>query len=90
MSVIPAAGAQDVRVRVAPSVLVPLADTRTYGVGGGGAFVMDMDLLGFLAPYLGGDFDYVSMTAEDFDGSLTLASGGAGSASSRSRCPGSS
>lgn len=78
MSVIPAAGAQDVRVRVAPSVLVPLADTRTYGVGGGGAFVMDMDLLGFLAPYLGGDFDYVSMTAEDFDGSLTLASGGGG------------
>ena len=77
-SVLLTAGAQDVRVRVSPSVLVPLADTGTYGVGGGGSFVMDMDLLGFIAPYLGGDLSYVSMTAEDFEGSLTLATGGAG------------
>jgi len=77
-SMVLALGAQDVRVRVAPSLLVPLADTGTYGVGGGGSFVMDMDLLGFLAPYAGGDLSYVSMTADDFDGSLTLATGGAG------------
>ncbi len=76
-AVIPAS-AQDVRIRVAPDLLVPLADTDTFGLGAGASFNMDMDFFGFLAPYLGADLRFVSPAADKFDGSLTLASGGAG------------
>lgn len=73
--------AQDVRIRVAPDLLIPVGQTRgdeTFGLGGGGSLVMDMDIFGFLAPYLSGDLRYVAPAAKDFKGSLMLASGGAG------------
>ncbi|GAB1454810.1 hypothetical protein MASR2M48_01090 [Spirochaetota bacterium] len=73
--------AQDVRIRVAPDLLIPVGQTRgdeTFGLGGGGSLVMDMDIFGFLAPYLSGDIRYVAPAAKDFKGSLILASGGAG------------
>ncbi|MBU0926604.1 MAG: tetratricopeptide repeat protein [Spirochaetes bacterium] len=72
------AGAQDVRIRVAPDILIPIADSDTFGLGGGGSFVMDMDVLGFMAPYLGADIRYVSPASSDSSGSLMLASGGLG------------
>lgn len=70
--------AQDIRVRVSPDILIPLADTDTFGLGGGGSLVMDMDFFGFLAPYLGADVRFVSPAASQLNGSLMLASGGAG------------
>lgn len=70
--------AQDVRVRLAPDLLIPLSDTDTFGLGGGGSCVMDMDVLGFLAPYVGADIRFVAPSASDLDGSLMLASGGIG------------
>ena len=48
-SVFPAL-AQDVRVRFAPDLIIPISDGDTFGLGGGGSFVMDMDFFDFLAP----------------------------------------
>ncbi|MBN2875511.1 MAG: hypothetical protein JXM71_10495, partial [Spirochaetales bacterium] len=70
--------AQDVRVRVAPDILIPVSDADIYGLGGGGSFVMDMDLFGFLAPYIGADVRYVAPAAADLDGSLLMLTGGGG------------
>jgi tetratricopeptide (TPR) repeat protein len=69
--------AQDVRVRVAPDLLIPL-DGGPLGLGGGASFVMDLGLFDFLAPYLGADVRVVGPSASALDGSLVLASGGAG------------
>jgi len=72
------AQAQDVRLRVAPDLLVPIADTDTYGLGGGASMTMDIGLLNFLAPYLGADARYVGLTADDLASTLVVASGGGG------------
>jgi len=74
--------AQDVRLRVAPELLIPLGDTDTFGLGGGGSMTMDFGLFGFLAPYLGADARFVGppagVAAQNIDTSLILASGGGG------------
>ena len=68
---------QDVRMRVAPDLLIPMADTDVYSFGGGASLSFDMDLFGFLAPYLGADARIIAPAA-DYDGSLFMASGGGG------------
>jgi hypothetical protein len=68
---------QDVRMRVSPDLLIPLADTDIFSLGGGASLSFDMDLFGFLAPYLAADARFVSPAAE-VDGSLFMASGGGG------------
>jgi tetratricopeptide (TPR) repeat protein len=73
---LPALG-QDVRLRIAPDLLIPLADNDVYGFGGGASLSFDMDLFGFLAPYLGTDARFITPAA-DYDGSLFIASGGGG------------
>ncbi len=76
------ASAQDVRLRVAPDLLIPLGDTDVFGFGGGGSLTMDFGLFDFLAPYLSADARYVAppTAAQDADlgTTLILASGGAG------------
>ena len=72
------ASAQDVRVRFAPDVLIPISDSDVFGIGGGGSFVMDIDFFDFLAPYLGADVRLVASAASNLDSSLFLASGGGG------------
>ena len=52
--------AQDVRLRVAPDLLIPLGDADTFGLGGGGSMTMDFGLFGFMAPYLSADARYVA------------------------------
>ncbi len=74
--VLPVAG-QDVRMRVAPDLLIPLADNDIYSFGGGASLSFDMDLFGFLAPYLGADARFVT-PATDADLSMFMASGGGG------------
>jgi tetratricopeptide (TPR) repeat protein len=74
--VLPVSG-QDIRMRVAPDLLIPLSDNDIFSIGGGASLSFDMDLFGFLAPYLGADARFVSPAA-DVDGSLFLASGGGG------------
>jgi len=84
MTVLAAASAlaQDVRLRVAPELLIPLGDADTFGLGGGGSMTMDFGLFGFLAPYLGADARFVGppadVAAQNIDTSLILASGGGG------------
>ena len=73
---LPAAG-QDVRLRVAPDLLIPVADNDVYSFGGGASLSFDMDLFGFLAPYMGADARFISPAA-DADISLFMASGGGG------------
>jgi len=70
--------AQDVRVRFAPDLLIPLMDDDSLGFGGGGSFVMDMDIFGFMAPYVGADVRYVAPATPELDTSLILATGGGG------------
>jgi tetratricopeptide (TPR) repeat protein len=72
------ASAQDVRVRFSPDILIPISDGDTFGIGGGGSFVMDVDFFDFLAPYLGADVRFVAPAANNLDSSLLLASGGGG------------
>jgi len=76
-AIIPAT-AQDVRVRFAPDLLIPLMDDNSLGLGGGGSFVMDMDVFGFMAPYVGADVRYVSPASPELDASMILATGGGG------------
>ncbi len=72
------ATAQDVRVSVAPDFLIPLSDTDTFGLGLGASLRMEMDYLGFFAPYIGVDARLVAPATSALDGSLFLASGGGG------------
>ena len=74
--ILPLSG-QDARLRVSPDLLIPLDNNDIYGIGGGAALSLDLNLLGFLAPYLGADARFVSPAA-DYDGSLFIASGGGG------------
>lgn len=74
--------AQDVRVRVAPELLIPLGDNDVFGFGGGGSLTLDFGLFGFMAPYLSADARYVAPPAAaqdaDLGTTLILASGGGG------------
>lgn len=72
------AAAQDIRVDLAPGILIPLADTDVFGIGGGVSAEVSVDFLGFLAPYVGLDVNFVSPAASSLDRSITLASAGGG------------
>lgn len=72
------AAAQDLRLDLAPGFLIPLADTDTFGAGGGIGAKASMEYLGFLAPYAGLDVHFVAPAASSLDRTLTLASAGAG------------
>lgn len=74
--VLPVSG-QDVRLRVSPDLLIPLIDTDVLSLGGGASLSFDMDLFGFLAPYLGADARFITPSTDD-DISLFMASGGGG------------
>jgi len=72
------AWSQDLRLRVAPELTIPLGDGDTFALGVGGSLTMDAEYLGFLAPYLGADVRSIGMTGLADGSSLLVASGGGG------------
>lgn len=75
---IQALSAQDLRVRIAPLLALPVADTDVFGSGVGVVLALDYELAGFVAPYVGLDVRAVAPAARELDASLFLASGGVG------------
>jgi hypothetical protein len=71
-------GAQDVRVRASPDILLPVGDTDVFGLGFGGSFSADVDVFAGLAPYVGADVHFVAPAASNLDASLMLTTGGLG------------
>ncbi len=67
--------AQDLRARISPEFMIPLADTAQFAVGGGAGASLELELAGFLSPYLGLDLVFLGMRN---DTAVTVASGGAG------------
>ncbi len=72
------AWAQDYRIRVAPHLAIPVADTDVFGAGGGLSLFLDAEFAGFLAPYASLDARITAPAARELDASLFLASGGLG------------
>ncbi len=70
--------AQDLRLRVAPELTIPLADKDIFDLGFGASLTMDAEYLGFLAPYLGADVRSIGMTGLADGAGLVAVSGGAG------------
>lgn len=67
--------AQDLRLDIKPSLLVPLSDTAHFGFGGGASINLDLELLGLLYPYVGMDVAFLGLASE---GVVTVGSASAG------------
>ncbi len=69
---------QDLRIRVAPQFVAPLADRDIYGNGVGARLGMDTDAFGFVTPYGALGARYLFPRDHRVDSTLFLATGGVG------------
>lgn len=61
---------QQLRLSAKPGAMIPMADTGTFGVGGGGSIHLDAEFLDFLSPWMGIDINYIPLAASNMDSSL--------------------